>query len=484
MVASLAEPLPELDQLAAALQQAALTHAQGELAQRLTDSQSMLAALLSGHCPSDALSAPLQACITTLQLPDYCRGREGLATQVVRTALWHGDHIPTYQDRYGESHAAAKARSVSAFQQEWQSITVDYEAVYSIFEDLGGLASALDPSALNALLKSTAWQAVLAAHALIARLPLLRQLIEQLGRREPLHSLENELAWVTEEQPVLVKRPLPALQAMQHSAGETIGVRRSNEMAAMLASQAIYLKHPLLKKIWRAQFVEQALLSHDRELRLSSPDSETAWEPQAKRLQRPKAKAERGPIIVCVDTSGSMQGGKELIAKACVLEAMRCAHRDQRPCYLYCFSGPENIVEHELALSQTGLEQLSTFLEGSFSGGTDFTEPLTRAIRRVAAGEWQQADILIASDGEFGVVREVALQAIALKAELGLHIASLLIGDRETIGLLEIADEIAWVSNWRDFDPALRGAAQPVHSKSLTKLYFPNALENRSNVKT
>jgi len=50
--------------------------------------------------------------------------------------------------------------------------------------------------------------------------------------------------------------------------------------------------------------------------------------------------AELGPIILCLDTSGSMRGAREVVAKALVLECMRGAHRQQRKCYLYAFSGP------------------------------------------------------------------------------------------------------------------------------------------------
>jgi uncharacterized protein with von Willebrand factor type A (vWA) domain len=47
-----------------------------------------------------------------------------------------------------------------------------------------------------------------------------------------------------------------------------------------------------------------------------------------------------GPIILCLDTSGSMRGAREVVAKALALECMRGAHRQQRACYLYAFSGP------------------------------------------------------------------------------------------------------------------------------------------------
>jgi hypothetical protein len=51
-----------------------------------------------------------------------------------------------------------------------------------------------------------------------------------------------------------------------------------------------------------------------------------------------------------------------------------------------------------------------------------------------------------------------------------------LIGDRETIGLLELADDVFWVRDWRRYGGS--GADSPVHSKSLTAMYFPGALRS------
>jgi hypothetical protein len=60
-----------------------------------------------------------------------------------------------------------------------------------------------------------------------------------------------------------------------------------------------------------------------------------------------------------------------------------------------------------------------------------------------------------------------------------LRVHGILIGDRETIGLLEVCDELHWVREWRRYAEAARAAAEhfsPVHSRSLTALYFPNAV--------
>lgn len=70
-------------------------------------------------------------------------------------------------------------------------------------------------------------------------------------------------------------------------------------------------------------------------------------------LQEIRPAAEMGPIILCLDTSGSMRGAREVVAKALALECLRGAHRQQRPCYLYAFSGPGN--NHLLAQPGSGL---------------------------------------------------------------------------------------------------------------------------------
>ena len=64
--------------------------------------------------------------------------------------------------------------------------------------------------------------------------------------------------------------------------------------------------------------------------------------------------------------------------------------------------------------------------------------------------------------------------------ELGLRVHGILIGDRETIGLLEVCDAIHWVRDWRRYASDARAAYSdgfsPVHSQSLSAMYFPNAI--------
>ena len=88
----------------------------------------------------------------------------------------------------------------------------------------------------------------------------------------------------------------------------------------------------MLKYLWHARRIEHALLTYRvqgvmAERVSSESDVMTDFE-----RPKPQPKAERGPIIVCLDTSGSMQGAPEIVAKAIVLEALRVAHAEKRAC--------------------------------------------------------------------------------------------------------------------------------------------------------
>jgi len=181
-------------------------------------------------------------------------------------------------------------------------------------------------------------------------------------------------------------------------------------------------------------------------------------------------------MLICVDTSGSMQGGAEAVAKAIVLEAMRSAHAQRRPCHVFAFGGPDEIAELTLNLDATGLARLSDFLGQRFGGGTDICGPIERALDRLADARWRLADLLIASDGEFGATRATATAVARAKAELGLRVQAVLIGDRETIGMLELADDVFWVRDWRRYGGL--EVDSPVPTKSLTSIYFPGALRS------
>ena len=130
----------------------------------------------------------------------------------------------------------------------------------------------------------------------------------------------------------------------------------------------------------------------------------------------------------------------------------------------------------ELTLDAPSVAGLAHFLAQGFRGGTDVCGPLERVLTRLAEERWQLADLLIASDGEFGATPATAAATVLAKTSLGLRVQGVLIGDRETIGMLELADDIFWVRDWRRYGG--NDVDSPVPTKSLTAIYFPGALRS------
>lgn len=118
--------------------------------------------------------------------------------------------------------------------------------------------------------------------------------------------------------------------------------------------------------------------------------------------------AERGPMVICVDGSGSMQGSKELWAKAVALTLMEIARREKRRCLAIVFSSGDPLLEVELLTTAHKQgdraavrdQEVLRFAEHYPGGGTSFEEPLTRAVDAVATGNYRHGDIVFITDGE------------------------------------------------------------------------------------
>lgn len=463
-------------------------------AQRLADLQRWRSALARGELPADdahfgdpTALAPLRNAAGALGLAGLCRASDALSEQLLRSLLWHLDRLIDLQPRLDRAQAIAQI--TTEFSSAWTVLKGDWDAVLALLQGLGDLG-ALRWDELRGQLSRREWQAAQHISDTLARLPELAALIRRLGRAEraaqaparPPQSAERTASRQFGLKPVETRLP--------NAPGALQGIRLSDRIEAMLGSEAAMLLHPVLHKLWRARRAEGRLLAYDSEAVLIDWRPDPAQPPrEASAPPQPEA-LERGPIIICLDTSGSMRGAPERVAKAVVLQAVRTAHAERRGCLLIAFGGPDEIIEQALAGgTQPGaaLAALLDLMGQGFDGGTDLQGPIARAIDRVHEARWASADLLIVSDGEFGCTADTLDRLDAARAQFGLRVQGVLVGDRETIGLMAVADHIFWVRDWRRHGPGAgqtRGKAaagfSPVHSKSLTALYFPGALPERA----
>jgi uncharacterized protein with von Willebrand factor type A (vWA) domain len=476
-------PLEPLDRLPRALWLGAVAHSHGPLAARLASVEGLRGALVAGRAPdADAawpdpeLARGLAAAFGALELPRHCAGDEALTDLVLRSLLWHLDRIPDLVDR-GATDEAARSAALESFAADWSERCGELDELVGVLGPLGDLLKNARWDLLRGVLRSSGWQEVVRIRALLERVPDLSRVIRRLGRARPTDEPdEGRAASARAREREVALRPERRTARVPDVPGETRGVCRSARVARMLPAEAMLLAHPRLRLVWHARHAERTLLTYEDDDRVDDLvlREVPVWRERAR--PAPERRLELGPMLVCVDTSGSMQGGAEQVAKAVVLEAVRTAHAQRRACHVFAFSGPDEVVDMPLAVDAGGLERLTRFMGQGFGGGTDVGAPLTRALAMTEAEAWQLADLLLATDGELGATPEVAAAVARAKAERGLRVQGVLVGDRETIGLLQLADDVFWVRDWR----RLGGwdAASPVHSKSLTTTYFPGALRS------
>lgn len=479
------EPLDRLDRR---LWLPAIVNTQGHPVVRLAAVAAVTARLVEGHGPfaggdgwPDAdVAAAFGAQCARLEVAGLCLGQREIAEQVVRGLLWHMDRIVAASARLGRE--AALAECAREFHDDWETRCEELREVLRVFESLDGVANFARWSELRGLLRSQAWIQVVAARERIARLPRLAALIRRLGRSRPVaeDTAESSAVAVRDDAaPQWVRRVREA--ELPGAPLEAEGIRRSGEFERMLASEAIQLRRR--RRLFAARLAEQKLLTYRH--RHLWTDLTWVRAPGAARedAPRPRPRLEAGPMVLCVDTSSSMAGAPEQIAKAIVLEAMRAAHEGRRACLLFSFSGPGDLAELDLTLRSDGLLAGARFLASSFHGGTDVCEPFERALDTLLSSQWRQADILIASDGEFGAPPALLERLDDARARFGLRVQGVLIGDRETIGMKRVCDDIFWVRDWRRH--AEHTQVEPsIHASDLTARYFPGALADASTAAT
>ncbi len=483
MSAAANAPYHHLAVLAPDLWQLALVCSSGTSCRRLPDLALWDVSLQAGHLPAlscdwgdaDACLA-LRTEIEALDLTALTRGSAAMARQVLRAMLWHLDRLIDRPE--AQSRADAIVLMAKGFRGEWSTQRADWEQVRALFKSLGDLAH-MRWDTLQGHLQSRGWREARRIGGLLDTLTELGRFIDGVGRAQRVDALSPAIQVAPESHAPRAFVAVSIVTQLVDQPSEVRGVKRSARLSRMLASEAAMVGHPVFRRLWRARFAEQQLLTYED----AAVITQTQLRPDAARsLPTPTQRAPmgHGPMLVCLDTSGSMRGAPENVAKACVLQALRTAHAAGRACRLLAFGSAGELLEQELSLSSQGLETLLTLMDQSFDGGTDVQTPLERAVHLVQHAQFALADILIVSDGEFGVTPATLHMLHRGKKQLGLRVHGILIGDRETIGLLEVCDQLHWVRDWRRYATASGDAYadgfSPVHSRSLTATYFPNAI--------
>ena len=151
-----------------------------------------------------------------------------------------------------------------------------------------------------------------------------------------------------------------------------------------------------------------------------------------------KPRLQEGPIIVCIDTSGSMEGEPEEIAKSLLLQILQMAKKKKRKCFLITFS----VHTKTLEISKPGQwHKVKEFLIKRFSGGTDGERMLKDIINTLNTQQYSMADALIISDFQFPYPFPNTRKSILKEQAKGTRFYGLQIGNRHN-GYKSLLDKV------------------------------------------
>ena len=379
-----------------------------------------------------------------------------------------GDGEEETERETAESIAEKVANKViKDFEEGWAPAMDALQVAEAVFDNIDGLIDGPEGfDSSSAVWKVSGWQELDKLRKKLEVLRELRELVRSLGRgggRGPLKRAP-ELVYASASQLGVLRSEL--------SPEETRGLTRSGDLSRMLPFEAHLLAAgwPKDKKkngesggdgssseeenkkkegsraarlLFMARRAERALMSYERAGWTDDQPSRATGRTEI----RPAA--ELGPIIVCLDTSGSMYGARETVAKALALECMRGAARQGRKCYLYAFSGPGDVAELELGTDDASVRRLLKFLSMSFQGGTDVDAPLALSLQRLKQQEWALSDILMVTDGEIPQPNEDILDELgAAHEELGLEVHGLLVGSNVTEPMKALCTKLHVFKSW------------------------------------
>ncbi|TXB61891.1 VWA domain-containing protein [Phaeodactylibacter luteus] len=261
----------------------------------------------------------------------------------------------------------------------------------------------------------------------------LKQLADLLGS---MREAEIEIEEETFERTIIRQE----WKVDETARAEIVGVHESDDLNNLLSAEASLLGDEDTELLFLKKYADKNLMTfryEDRRL-VKSEDQLTEVH------QRVRQK-EKGPFIICVDTSESMNGRPEQIAKVLCMGILKMAIQENRRAYLINFS--RGIQTLDLFNIADSIDEIAAFLRMSFYGGTDVSLALYETIRQLRTNDYEDADVLMISDFIMYKIDDDVLRDIRyFQQNKGTQFHSLTLSNEANPEVLEFFDT-NWVYN-------------------------------------
>lgn len=279
------------------------------------------------------------------------------------------------------------------------------------------------------------WHRLEAAHARLEQEADMQRLTEALVRG--VSRPEARMVWRR------LPEELVTSEEFDRGLGDIDGLHGISGVQSALPDELGLLATPPTEDLFAQKLAEQAVLAlHSNRFR-THVSSRTVH-----RWEYIPAEYRPGPIMVCLDTSGSMQGEAAAVAEGILFGLVRSAIAYQREISIYAVRGRLRhlIIESPLTedttvpgsssgngpvtarspsrVQERDLLALHQFLDASRTGGADISPTLEAALQQVSTDSGAVVDLVVISDMQFpriSAAHQVALDELQRRGASTAH---------------------------------------------------------------
>ena len=249
------------------------------------------------------------------------------------------------------------------------------------------------------------------------RHPSIRQLIQLLGKRSKDNQKNDCTSGIAKQ------------RLVSHSTQSDItGITQGNNLNSLLPIEYCYLADETMRPLFLERFTEKRLQVFDYKS-----------EETASNKDKHHKVSGQGPYIICVDTSGSMIGEREVLSKSAILAIAQLTEKTHRKCYVINFS--DEAVALSIEDLGKDIPKLAEFLNQRFEGGTDINPALKEASHIINGNDYQDSDIILISDFEMPPVNNHTAELIRQMKARKTSFFGLVFGNKPEMEYLNICEK-------------------------------------------
>lgn len=228
---------------------------------------------------------------------------------------------------------------------------------------------------------------------------------------------------------------------IKHPPDEITGITIGDDLAKMRPVETALLADPVLEDLFYKKYADKALMQLD---------------------MRGSEKQGRGPVIVALDSSGSMHTGlgtnatREAWSKAVMLALLAIARKQKRDFAVLHFSSRGQMKVFEFLKGEAKPSELIAATEFFYGGLTDYETWMQTALKLVESSKFSKADVICVSDGDVTIPDALEKDWNRRRKAKDMRCYSVLLGSdygKEALG--RISDGFATVDNMRQDTTAL-----------------------------